>query len=146
MDIDEDTGFDSCSSVNDEVPSCDTSCSSSLMSIEDSESEYSDFFDYDDDNTNSSSSSESTVPKVCMLVWSEFRYICRVLNLFICFFGKGSEETYDYLFQVQTTSQRTQKTNWCNVHVQDANYKKQHGGFSSVRAYTEHSATERSVL
>ena len=142
MDIDEDNGVDSYSSVNDEVPSCDTSCSSSLMSIPDSESEYSDFFDDDDDdNTNSSSSSESAVPKVCMLTWSEFRYRCRVLKLILCFFDKGSEETYDYLFQVQTTSQMTQKTNRCNVHVQDANYKKQDDGFSSARAYTEHSAT-----
>ena len=63
------------------------SCSSSLMSMADSESEYSDFFDYDDDdNTNSSSSSESAVPKVCMLTWSEFRHRCCVLKLILCFY------------------------------------------------------------
>ena len=49
MDIDGDIGVDSYSSVDDEVPRCDTSFSSSLMSIADSESEYSDLFDYDDE-------------------------------------------------------------------------------------------------
>ena len=73
IDIDEDNEVESYCSFNDEVPSCDTSCSSSLMSMADSESEYSDFFDYDDDdNTNSSSSSEETVPKVCILILFEF--------------------------------------------------------------------------
>jgi len=119
--LDGDIGDESYSGVDEEVPSCDTSCSSSLISIADSESENSDYIDYDDDYTtsseSSSSSSEETVSKVCMLIWSEFRYICRVLNLIFCFFYKGSEETSDYLFQVPTTSQRTQKTDWCKLHV-----------------------------
>lgn len=121
MDLDGDIGDNSSSSVDEEVPSCNTSCSSSLMSIADSESEYSYSIDYDDDDTNgsesSSSSSESTVVKVCMLVWCELRYICCGVEFNHLFFDKGSEEMYDYLFQVQTTSQRTQKTDWSKVHI-----------------------------
>jgi hypothetical protein len=132
MHLDGDIGDESYSGVDEEVPSCDTSCSSSLISIADSESENSDYIDDDDENSDyidddddddtnssesSSSSSEGKVSKVCMLIWSEFRYICRVLNLIFCFFDKGSEETSDYLFQVPTTSQRTQKADWCKLHV-----------------------------
>ena len=121
MHLDGDIGDESYSGVDEEVPSCDTSCSSSLISIADSESENSDYIDYDDDDTNSSesssSSSEETVSKVCMLIWSEIRYICLVLSLIFCFFVIGSEETSDCLFQVPTTSQRTQKTDWCKLRV-----------------------------